>query len=295
MIRLRAKFSIGIASAKLAASHIFALRGHQHVAGSGNAELKRMLQTIDTLEFRDVSFAYRRLQTPVLRHLNFRVQRGQHVAIVGSSGSGKSTITAVLERFYEIEAGEILVNGQSIMSFDVDQYRSMVSLVSQDTILYRETIEENVLLGIAEDSQVSHDDVVRACQDANIHSFILTLPEGYGTICGPRCMALSGGQRQRLAIARALVRNSPVLLLDEATSALDSENESLVKDALSRATKERLTITIAHRLSTVQNADCIYVLSKGSFQEYGTHEELLRKHGLYYAMCNAQSLDDVLS
>jgi len=172
------------------------------------------------------------------------------------------------------------------MSFDVDQYRSMVSLVSQDTILYRGTIDENVLLGIAEDSQVSHDDVVRACQDANIHSFILTLPEGYGTICGPRCMALSGGQRQRLAIARALV---------QAPSALDSENESLMKDALSRATKERLTITIAYRLSTVQNANCIYVLSKGSFQEHGTHEELLRKHGLHYAMCKAQNLDDVLS
>jgi len=276
----------------LAANHIFDLRSDRTTTDASLREAKYTPQTISTLEFRDVSFAYpNRLKSPVLQHLNFRVERGQNVAIVGPSGSGKSTITAILERFYEIDTGDVLVNGHPIQSVDLGLYRSMISLVSQETVLYRGTIEENILLGFEENSQVSHDDVVRACHDANIHDFILTLPEGYNTPCGIRGMALSGGQRQRLAIARALIRDSPVLLLDEATSALDTESESLVQDALSRATKGRLTITIAHRLSTIKNVDCIYVLSKGSFQEYGSHDVLLQERGLYYAMCEAQHLD----
>jgi len=239
-----------------------------------------------------VSFAYsNRHQSSVLQHLNFSVHRGQNIAIVGASGSGKSTITALLERFYDVDSGLVLVNGNPIQSLNLGLYRNMISLVSQETVLYRGTIEENVLLGFEEDSQVSHDDVIQACQDANIHDFILTLPEGYNTTCGIRGMSLSGGQRQRLAIARALIRNSPVLLLDEATSALDTESEHLVQEALRKAMKGRLAITIAHRLSTIRSADCIYVLSKGSFQEWGSHNVLLQKRGLYYDMCEAQQME----
>ena len=163
----------------------------------------------------------------------------------------------------------------------------MISLVSQETVLYRGNIEDNILVGFHGDAQVSHNDVVRACQDANIHEFILTLPEGYDTPCGNRGLTLGGGRRPRLAIARALIRDSLVLLLDEATSALDTESEGLVQSALNKAMKKRLTIIVAHRLATIRNADCIYVLSNGSVHEYGSHDSLLQERGLYYAMCEA--------
>lgn len=285
----------GIAAAHSAASHIFSLRNRRFAVDTNHSDAKYTPLTISSLEFRDVSFAYsNRHQSSVLQHLNFRVNRGQNIAIVGASGSGKSTVTALLERFYDVDSGSILVNGNPIQSLNLGQYRTMISLVSQDTVLYRGTIEENVLLGVDENSPVSHNDVIQACQDANIHDFILTLPQGYNTACGIRGLSLSGGQRQRLAIARALVRNTPVLLLDEATSALDTESEQLVQDALRKAMEGRLTITIAHRLSTIRNADCIYVLSKGRFHEWGSHDVLLQKRGLYYTMCEAQQMDGMV-
>ena len=198
---------------------------------------------------------------------------------------------ALLERFYRLDSGSILINDHPVQSINLRSYRSMISLVSQETVLYRGTIKENILLGFHGNSQIAHDKVVQACQDANIHDFILTLPQGYDTMCGIRGLNLSGGQRQRLAIARALVRDPQILLLDEATSALDTENESLVQDALSKAMRNRLTITVAHRLSTIKNANCIYVLSNGRIHEYGDHDSLLQKRGLYYSMCEMQQLD----
>lgn len=285
----------GIANAQLAANHIFTLR-HRRVATETDCKgSKYAPETINNLEFRDASFTYpNRPQTPILQHLHFHVQRGQNIAIVGPSGSGKSTIFGLLERFYKLDSGDILVNGHPVQSLNLQLYRSMISLVSQDTVLYEGTIKDNVLFGYHGDAQASHNDVVRACQDANIHDFILTLPEGYDTPCGIRGLTLSGGQRQRLAIARALIRHSPVLLLDEATSALDTESEGLVQEALRKAMEKRLTITVAHRLSTIKNADCIYVLSNGSVHESGDHDSLLEKRELYYAMCEAQQLDALI-
>ena len=242
------------------------------------------------IEFRDVSFRYRtRSQSPVLNRLNLQVRQGQNVAIVGSSGSGKSTIIALLERFYDPSSGSILINGMDLSALDVEQYRATLSLVSQETFLYQGSIQENIELGI-KDRQISKEQLVQACRDANIHDFITSLPDGYNTKCGNKGLSLSGGQRQRIAIARALIRNPSILLLDEATSALDSDSERLVQEALRKTAKGRTTITVAHRLSTIKDADWIFVINRGSIVEEGVHGELLKKHGVYWQMCQSQSL-----
>jgi ATP-binding cassette, subfamily B (MDR/TAP), member 1 len=182
-----------------------------------------------------------------------------------------------------------LIYGQPLSSLDVASYRVSTGLVSQETTLYQGSIRENVTLGMSHD--VSDEAVIKACQDANIHDFIMSLPDGYATDCGSRGQAFSGGQRQRLATARALLRDPPLLLLDEATSALDTESERIVQAALENAAKGRTTIAVAHRLSTVQDADQLFVLDGGRIVERGTHGELLKQRGRYYEMCQAQSLD----
>ncbi|GLA13616.1 GTPase-activating protein [Aspergillus niger] len=243
------------------------------------------------VEFRDVSFRYpTRLEQPVLRHLNLTVKPGQYVALVGSSGSGKSTIVALLERFYEAQVGEIYIDGRNIKALDKKSYRSHLALVSQEPSLFHGTIRENILLGCTDKEHVSEDMVVRACRDANIYDFIMSLPQGFDTLVGNKGGMLSGGQKQRIAIARALIRNPRILLLDEATSALDSESEKVVQAALDAAAKGRTTIAVAHRLSTIQRADMIYFLEQGEVIECGTHKELLRRRGRYYEMVNLQTL-----
>ncbi|OOF98313.1 hypothetical protein ASPCADRAFT_142439 [Aspergillus carbonarius ITEM 5010] len=243
------------------------------------------------VEFRDVSFRYpTRLEQPILRHLNLKVKPGQYVALVGSSGSGKSTIIALLERFYEAQVGEIYIDGRNIHALERRSYRSHLALVSQEPALFHGTIKENILLGVTDREVVSEEMLVRACRDANIYDFILSLPQGFETLVGNKGGMLSGGQKQRIAIARALIRNPRILLLDEATSALDSESEKVVQAALDAAAKGRTTIAVAHRLSTIQRADMIYFLEQGEVIECGTHKELLRKRGRYYEMVNLQSL-----
>ncbi|KAE8139350.1 P-loop containing nucleoside triphosphate hydrolase protein [Aspergillus pseudotamarii] len=243
------------------------------------------------VEFRDVSFRYpSRLEQPILRHLNLTIKPGQFVALVGASGSGKSTAIALLERFYDPLKGGVYVDGKNIITLEMTSYRSHLALISQEPTLFQGTIRENILLG-SNTPDVADDLLIKACKDANIYDFILSLPQGFSTIVGNKGGMLSGGQKQRIAIARALIRNPTILLLDEATSALDSESEKVVQAALDAAARGRTTIAVAHRLSTIQRADLIYVLDQGEVVESGTHRELLRKKGYYYELVHLQNPD----
>ncbi|KAF9884256.1 GTPase-activating protein [Aspergillus nanangensis] len=243
-----------------------------------------------TLEFRDVHFRYpTRPEQPVLRGLNLSVKPGQYIALVGPSGCGKSTTIALLERFYDALSGDILLDGKRITDINVNSYRSFLALVSQEPTLYQGTIKDNILLGVT-DEEVAEEAIVKACKDANIYDFIMSLPEGFNTVVGSKGGMLSGGQKQRVAIARALLRDPKILLLDEATSALDSESEKVVQAALDAAARGRTTIAVAHRLSTIQKADVIYVFDQGKIVESGSHHELIRKQGRYYELVNLQSL-----
>ncbi|KAK3180093.1 hypothetical protein K4F52_008493 [Lecanicillium sp. MT-2017a] len=243
-----------------------------------------------TIEFRDVHFRYpTRPEQPVLRGLNLTVRPGQYVALVGASGCGKSTTISLLERFYDPLSGGVYMDGQEISTLNVNDYRSFIALVSQEPTLYQGTILENIKLGTPNED-VTEEAIEHACRESNIYDFIMSLPEGFNTVVGSKGALLSGGQKQRIAIARALIRDPKVLLLDEATSALDSESEKVVQAALDRAAKGRTTIAVAHRLSTIQKADVIYVFDQGRIVEQGTHSELMRKNGRYAELVNLQSL-----
>ena len=242
-----------------------------------------------TIEFRDVHFRYpTRPEQPVLRGLNLEVKPGQYVALVGASGCGKSTTVSLLERFYDPLAGGVYVDGKEISTLNIGQYRSFIALVSQEPTLYQGTIRENILLGTPR-AEVPDSAIEHACREANIYDFIMSLPEGFNTLVGSKGALLSGGQKQRIAIARALIRDPKILLLDEATSALDSESEHVVQAALDKAAKGRTTIAVAHRLSTIQKADVIYVFDQGRIVERGTHAELMRANGRSAELVNLQS------
>ncbi|KAF2503341.1 multidrug resistance protein-like protein 1 [Lophium mytilinum] len=240
------------------------------------------------IEFRDVHFTYptRPLQK-ILKGVSFTALPGQFIALVGASGCGKSTAMGLLERFYDPTSGSVLLDGVPVPQYNLQDYRSQIALVSQETMLYIGTIRENIL---ADDDTVPDSAIVQACKDANIFDYISSLPDGLNTLVGTKGMLLSGGQRQRLAIARALLRNPKILLLDEATSSLDSTSEAAVQAALDKASKGRTTIAIAHRLSTVQHADCIYVFENGRVVEKGRHEELVAKGGVYWELARLQEL-----
>ncbi|KAK0356792.1 hypothetical protein LTR02_001426 [Friedmanniomyces endolithicus] len=245
-----------------------------------------------SIEFRDVHFRYpTRPEQPVLRGLNLTVKPGQYVALVGASGCGKSTTIALMERFYDPLVGGIYVDGREISSLNINNYRNHLALVSQEPTLYQGSIRDNILLGADKAPEdVPEEAIVQACKDANIYDFILSLPEAFNTVVGSKGSMLSGGQKQRVAIARALLRDPKILLLDEATSALDSESEKVVQAALDAAAKGRTTIAVAHRLSTIQKADMIYVFDQGRIVENGTHNELIARGGRYFELVNLQSL-----
>jgi len=238
------------------------------------------------LSFQDIRFSYpTRPDTPVLRKFNLDITPGQTVALVGQSGSGKSTIVQLIERYYDALEGSILIDDVNIKELNLPWYRRNVGLVSQEPTLFSGTIKENILFG---NPDATMEQVEEAAKLANAYEFIMSQPKGFNTSVGEKGTQLSGGQKQRLAIARAILKNPKILLLDEATSALDSESESLVQDALDKLMKGRTTIMVAHRLSTVKNADVIVVMKKGKVVEIGNHEELIELNGLYTSLVNKQ-------
>jgi subfamily B ATP-binding cassette protein MsbA len=236
------------------------------------------------IEFDSVTFAYE--DEPVLSDISFNAGRGDVVALVGPSGAGKSTLVDLIPRFYEPNAGAIRLDGVDTREIRLDSLRSLIGVVSQDTVLFNDTVLRNIAYGAA--GSRSRDAIEQAARDANAHEFITRLPQGYDTVLGERGTRLSGGQRQRLAIARALLFDPPILILDEATSALDTESERLVQEAIDRLLEGRTVFVIAHRLSTVAHANTILVLDQGRIVERGTHDELLLRRGMYHRLHSLQ-------
>ncbi|HPE40934.1 MAG TPA: ABC transporter ATP-binding protein [Bacteroidales bacterium] len=233
------------------------------------------------IEFKNVSFSYTNKE--VLTNINIEITKGEVIAIVGASGSGKSTLVDLMPRFYDVTKGEILIDGVNIEQYVIDDLRSIFAIVSQDIVLFNDTILQNITYGL---ESCELEDVVEAAKQANAYEFIMNLPKQFETTIGDRGLTLSGGQRQRISIARALLRKTQILIFDEATSALDSESENLVQEAIDRMMQDRTVFVIAHRLSTIQNAHRIIVLDKGEMVESGTHKELILQKGKYWEMCN---------
>lgn len=247
----------------------------------------------DSIRYEDVSFAYSH-DVPVLKHINLNIGKGQCVALVGQSGSGKTTIADLLPRFYDVTGGRILVDGNDLRDVRIADLRSLMGNVNQEAILFNDTFYNNITFGIdtnlpAPNGKTWQQAVEEAARIANAHDFIMATPDGYQTIVGDRGSRLSGGQRQRISIARAILKNPPILILDEATSALDTESERLVQEALEHLMRERTTLVVAHRLSTIRHANRICVLHEGQIVEQGTHDELMSKQGYYYKLVEMQN------
>jgi lipid A export ATP-binding/permease protein msbA len=238
------------------------------------------------LEFKNVSFAYEGKEEKALNNISFYVPAGKTVALVGRSGSGKSTIANLVTRFYDIDEGEILLDGVRIQDYRLSNLRENCSVVSQQVHLFNDTIANNI--AYAAEDKYTREQIIEAAKAAYALEFIEKLPQGFDTIIGENGATLSGGQRQRLAIARALLRNSPVLILDEATSALDTESERAIQSALEELKKDRTVLVIAHRLSTIENADEILVIEHGEIKERGTHQDLLALDGAYKQLHSMQ-------
>uniref|UniRef100_UPI004038F499 ATP-binding cassette sub-family B member 5 n=1 Tax=Callospermophilus lateralis TaxID=76772 RepID=UPI004038F499 len=276
--------------AKSGAAHLFALLEKKPTIDSHSQKGKKPDTCEGNLEFREVSFFYPcRPDVFILRGLSLSIEKGKTVAFVGSSGCGKSTSVQLLQRFYDPVRGQVLFDGVDAKELNVQWLRSQIAIVSQEPVLFNCSIAENIAYG--DNSRiVSLDEIKEVANAANIHSFIEGLPEKYNTQVGLKGLQLSGGQKQRLAIARALLRKPKILLLDEATSALDNESEKMVQHALDKARRGRTCLVVAHRLSTIQNADLIVVLHNGKIKEWGTHQELLRNRDIYFKLVNAQSV-----
>lgn len=246
----------------------------------------------DCIEYTDVSFAYRN-DLEVLQHINLTIHKGQMIALVGQSGSGKTTLADLLPRFYDVTGGSITIDGLDIRQAKIHDLRGLMGNVNQEAILFNDTFYNNITFGVdtnqpAPNGQTWQEAVERAAKIANAHEFIMATPDGYQTTIGDRGSRLSGGQRQRISIARAILKNPPILILDEATSALDPESEKLVQEALEHLMKDRTTLVVAHRLSTIRNADMICVLHDGKIVEQGRHDELLKRNGYYAKLAAMQ-------
>jgi len=246
-----------------------------------NAEV---LQSFEKeIEFNNVSFAYD--NELVLKNINLVVKKGQTLALVGPSGGGKSTLADLIPRFYDPKEGKVCIDGKSLVDLEIESIRRQMGIVTQESILFNDTIFNNIAFGMP---NATEESVMEAARVANAHDFIMQTEKGYQTTIGERGSKLSGGQRQRLSIARAVLKNPPILILDEATSALDSESERLVQDALFKLMKNRTSIVIAHRLSTIQHADEIVVIQDGKIAERGTHDQLTQQSGLYRKLSEIQ-------
>lgn len=255
------------------------------IVNKPNAE--KLEQFNHSIEFRQVSFAYHKGDAGyVLKNIDLTIPKGKTIALVGQSGSGKTTMADMIPRFYDTDLGEIRIDGISLKDMDIESLRKQIGVVTQESILFNDTIEHNITFGM---DQYDKAKVIEAAKIANAHEFITQQPNGYDTNIGDRGGKLSGGQRQRISIARAILKNPPILILDEATSALDTESERLVQDALNNLMKNRTSIVIAHRLSTIINADEIIVINQGELVEKGTHKELLEKNGIYKKLYDMQN------
>uniref|UniRef100_A0A8C5JJC0 ATP binding cassette subfamily B member 4 n=1 Tax=Junco hyemalis TaxID=40217 RepID=A0A8C5JJC0_JUNHY len=282
-------FAPDYAKAKISAAHLFQLFERVPSIDSYSEEGDKPETFEGNITIKDVAFNYpNRPEVKILQGLNLKVEKGQTLALVGSSGCGKSTVVQLLERFYDPLDGEMLFDGKTAKALNIKWLRAQIGIVSQEPILFDFTIAENIAYG-DNSRQVTFEEIVSAAKQANIHSFIDSLPDKYNTRVGDKGTQLSGGQKQRIAIARALVRRPQILLLDEATSALDTESEKIVQEALDKAREGRTCIVIAHRLSTIQNADKIAVIQNGRVIEQGTHQQLLAEKGAYYSLVNVQS------
>ena len=239
------------------------------------------------VSIRDVTFGYDSYN-PVLEHINFEVKKGEMIGIVGHSGCGKTTLINLLMRLYDVTEGEIQIDGVNIKDISQNALRSQIGVVLQETHLFSGSIRDNIKYA---KPHASDEEVVAAAKMANAHDFIVNLPEGYNTMVGEKGYSLSGGERQRVAIARALIHDPKILILDEATAALDTETEKLIQDAINKLSKDRTCFAIAHRLSTLRNADRLIVLDKGHLAESGTHQELLDLKGFYWRLVMAQRQD----
>ena len=232
----------------------------------------------ESLSFNQVSFSYGEKNDKVLNNINFKINKGEIIALVGPSGAGKSTLVDLIPRFYDTLDGSIKVDNKNIKELKISSLRSLMGIVTQETFLFDDSVKANIAYGV---ENISDNQIQEAAKAANADNFIKELPDGYNTIIGERGVSLSGGQKQRIAIARAIVKNPPILILDEATSSLDSESEKHVQSAIENLMNKRTVIVIAHRLSTVHNANKILVLEKGQIVQEGKHEDLVNNEGLY--------------
>ena len=251
-----------------------------------NPDAKPKASFDDRVVFNDVSFRYDTAESDAVSHASFDIPRGRMVAVVGGTGSGKTTMSGLLARFFDPQSGRVTMDGIDLRDMRNDDLRKLIGSVQQETILFNDTIEENIKYGSPD---ATHEQVVAAAKMANAHEFIMSQPEGYARMAGEKGFALSGGERQRIAIARAILRNPPILILDEATSALDTVTEKLVQDALENLMQNRTVFAIAHRLSTIRNADLILVMDRGAIVERGTHDELYAQNGVYRKLCDMQA------
>lgn len=266
----------GIASGE----RVFEIMDAGYDIRGGDKEVEKLNEGID---FKDVTFAYE--SKAVIKNISFSLSKGKILALVGRSGGGKSTIADLIPRFHDPTSGQITLDGHALPSYKTGALRNLIGVVTQESILFHDTIRANIEFG----QSVNEDELIEAAKSANAHDFIMQLKDGYDTVIGDRGSRLSGGQRQRISIARALLANPPVLILDEATSALDSESEKLVQEAIFNLMKNRTTLVIAHRLSTVQHADEILVLDKGQIIQRGSHSDLMSEGGLYKKLTDMQS------
>jgi subfamily B ATP-binding cassette protein MsbA len=279
------KASYGVKKGNAAAERVLAVLEEENPITSKQGSVKKE-NFENEISIEKINFRYG--EENVLKNFSLKIPKGKTVALVGQSGSGKSTIANLLTRFYDVNEGSIKIDGTDIRDFNLQSLRGLMGLVTQDSILFNDTIKNNILLG---KQNATDDEIIEALKIANAYEFVKDLPSGINTNIGDAGGKLSGGQKQRLSIARAVLKNPPIMILDEATSALDTESEKFVQIALENMMQNRTSIVIAHRLSTIQKADLIVVMQKGEIVEQGTHDELLSKNGMYSKLVMMQSFE----
>ena len=283
-IKQLSKLQVQIETSMAALNRIYSLLDvHLELPEKPDAVSKKSFDS--KMSFENVSFRYGTAEVDAVSHVSFEVPRGKVVAVVGGTGSGKSTLSSLLARFFDPKEGRVTMDGVDLRDIRISDLRTLIGVVAQESILFNDTIEENIRYGTP---NATHEEIVAAAKMANAHEFIMAQPEGYGRVVGEKGFALSGGERQRICIARAILRNPPILVLDEATSALDTVTERIVQDALTKLMESRTTFAIAHRLSTIRNADLILVMDHGAIVERGTHDELYARGGVYRNLCDMQ-------